>query len=427
MILDSFKGLILFKKIIPPFFFKIYHFLVAFLAAVFFGFPSRKIKVIGITGTNGKSTVVDFSTRIFEEAGFKVSSISSIRFKMGAQEWPNKTKMTMPGRFVIQKFIFQSYRSGCQYFILEVTSQGIEQFRHKFINFEAAVFTNLSPEHIEAHGSFENYKKAKAKLFKAAKKVHIINLDDENSQYFLKIGAKKIYGYSAQNTLFTSKIDKIIRAREIEQNQEGIKFLIKKTLFSLKILGNYNIYNALAAICVAESQGIDLKTCKKALEKILNIPGRMEVVINSPFKAIIDYAVTPDSLEKAYKTVREIFSPARLICVLGACGGGRDKWKRPVLGEIASKYCDIIILTNEDPYDEDPEEIIRQIAVNCQKNSKKIINRREAIKEAIRIAQKNDAIIITGKGCEPWICLANGKKMPWDDREVVREEFKKLR
>lgn len=427
MISDLFKGLMRAKKLIPSPILKIYHFLIAFLAAVLFGFPSRKLKVIGITGTNGKSTVADFSTRILEEAGFKVASISSIRFKIGAQEWPNKTKMTMPGRFAVQKFLFQSYRSGCQYFILEVTSQGIEQSRHKFINFEAAVFTNLSPEHIEAHGSFENYRGAKGKLFKIAQKIHIINLDDEHSRYFLNIGAKKIYGYSAQSASSGLKIDKIIGARKIGQSQEGIKFLINDTIFSLKILGDYNIHNALAAICVAESQGIGLEICKRALEKVANIPGRMEIVVNSPFKIIVDYAVTPDSLEKTYKTVREIFSPARLICVLGACGGGRDKWKRPVLGKIASGHCDIPIFTNEDPYDENPEEIIEQIAFNSRETSKKIIDRREAIKEAIRIAQKNDTIIITGKGCEPWICLANGKKIPWDDRKIAREEFNKMK
>ncbi len=415
------------KRLIPSPFLKIYHFFIAFLAAVFFGFPSRKIKVIGVTGTNGKSTVADFSARIFEEAGFKVSSISSIRFKMGAREWPNRTKMTMPGRFAVQKFLFQSYKSGCQYFILEVTSQGIEQFRHKFIKFEAAVFTNISPEHIEAHGSFENYKKAKGKLFRASKRAHIINLDDNESRYFLSMGAEKIYGYTVRRVIPETKADKIIMAAKIKQSRRGIKFLTGDMLFNLKILGDYNIHNALAAICVAESQNIGLETSKRALEKVENIPGRMEIVVNSPFKIIVDYAVTPDSLEKTYKTIREVFSPTKLICVLGACGGGRDKWKRPVLGEIASKYCDFPIFTNEDPYDENPGEIIRQIAVNAPKNSKKIIDRREAIKEAIRVAKKNDVIIITGKGCEPWICIANNEKIPWDDRKVAKEEFNKIK
>ena len=382
----------LIRKFLPKFLISWYHFLLAFLAAILYGFPSRKLKVIGVTGTNGKTTVVELTARVLEEAGFKVAFLSSIRFKINEKEWPNKLKMTMPGRFFIQKFLKQASTAGCQYFILEVTSEGILQHRHRFINFETAVFTNLSPEHIERHGGFENYKKAKGKLFQTAKKIHIINRDDKNTDYFWQFPAEKKFGYKLSD-------------------YPDLK---------IKLLGEFNLYNAAAAISVGLSQGINLEICKKAVEGFEGIPGRMELVISQPFKVFVDYAFTPNALEKVYQAVKP------KICVLGAAGGGRDKWKRKVLGEIAGKYCENIIITNEDPYDENPMEIIEQVANGAGPKAKKILDRREAIREALKLANPGDTVIITGKGCEPWICLAGGKKIPWDDRQVVKEEFAKF-
>jgi len=205
------------------------------------------------------------------------------------------------------------------------------------------------------------------------------------------------------------------------------------------LIGNFNIYNALAAICVGMSQGVDLETCKRAVEKVKGIPGRMEEVIFQPFKVFVDYAVTPDALEKLYQTIKGVFSPQRIIAVFGSCGGGRDKWRRKVLGEIAAKYCDKIIITNEDPYDEDPRQILSMIKSGIFKSHRaaggwrptsnfyEILDRREAIRKSLELARAGDIVLITGKGCEPWICVARGKKIPWDDRKIVREEFEKLR
>jgi UDP-N-acetylmuramoyl-L-alanyl-D-glutamate--2,6-diaminopimelate ligase len=392
------------KKFIPKFLLSWYHFFLAFLGALIYRFPSRKLKVIGVTGTNGKSTTVEFITKIFEEAGIKIASQSSIRFKIGEKETPNTYKMTMPGRFFIQKFLLQAVNAGCKYAVIEVTSEGIKQFRHKFINFEAAVFTNLAKEHIESHGSFENYKTAKGKLFATTKNIHIINIDDKNSNYFLNFPAKKIYTFG-------------LTKGEINYHN---------TNFKLQLFGDFNIYNALAAICVGLSQGISKEICQKAVEKITTIPGRMEMVISEPFKVFIDYAFVPAALEKVYSGIRKDFSPKKMICLLGSCGGGRDKWKRKVLGEIAAKYCDEIIITNEDPYDEDPERIIQDVASGTDGKAKIILDRREAIRKALELAQPGDALVLTGKGCEPWICQAGGKKIPWDEKKVVLEEFQKL-
>src|SRR3989344_8113346 len=177
------------KKFLPRFVLSGYHYGLALVGAILYGFPSRKLTVVGVTGTSGKSTTVDFITRILEEAGNKVASTSSIRFKVAEKEWQNNMKMTMPGRFVIQKILRQAVDAGCKYAVIEVTSEGIKQSRHKFINFDAAVFLNLTPEHLDSHGGFENYRAAKLELFKVAKNVHVINEQDENAKYFLDIPA----------------------------------------------------------------------------------------------------------------------------------------------------------------------------------------------------------------------------------------------
>jgi len=415
------------KKFIPSFLINFYHFLLAFLGALIYQFPARRLKVIGVTGTNGKSTVAEMITKIFEDSnppttlplasgeraptGYKVASLSSIKFKIGEKEWPNTLRMTMPGRLKLQRFLRQAVDSGCQYVVLEVTSEGIKQYRHKFIDFDVAVFTNLAPEHIEAHGSFEKYRETKGKLFQATKNIHIINIDDENAEYFLQFPAERKYTYGLNQG--------DVNNRNLQLN--------------LRLIGDFNIYNALAAISVGISQGIDLETCKSAVEKIKGIPGRMELVISEPFKVFVDYAFTPNALEKVYQTLKPLNN--KMICVLGSCGGGRDKWKRPVLGKIAAKYCDEVIVTNEDPYDENPLKIMEDVASGFSQipNSKfqipkyeKILDRREAIRKSLELAKPGDTVIITGKGCEPWICVAKGKKIPWDDRQVVKEEFQKL-
>jgi len=406
----------IFRKLTPDFLLDLYYQIWAFLGDLIYSKPSKKIKVIGITGTNGKTTVTHLATDILEAAGYKVASISSLRFKIGDREYKNELKMTMPGRMKIQKFLREAVDAKCQYFVMEVTSEGIKQCRHKFIDFEIAVFTNLTPEHIESHGSFENYKKAKGELFKVARSA-IINLDDKNAEYFAGLckGEKRYYS---------------LKSKDID--------------FKLSMLGEFNLYNALAAAQVGLSQGIDTKIIKQTLENSKGIPGRMEVVVKEPFKVIVDYAHTPDALEKVYKTIKESGeSGARMICVLGAAGGGRDKWKRPQMGSIAAQYCEEIILTDEDPYDEDPAQILSQIKSGILNFSAKgearpgqqffrqrrgspgaaifnILDRKLAIKKAIQDARPGDVVIITGKGAEPWM-MTGGGKIPWDDREIVRE------
>jgi UDP-N-acetylmuramoyl-L-alanyl-D-glutamate--2,6-diaminopimelate ligase len=395
-----------------------YHFLYSFFGALFYFFPSRKIKVFAVTGTNGKSTTVELISRVFKKAGFKVAAFSSVKFEIANEEEPNLFKMTMPGRATVQKLLKKAVKAKCQIAIIEVTSEGIKQYRHRFIRIDTACFTNLSPEHIESHGGFENYKKEKGKLFKAVKNTHVVNIDDENAAYFLGFPSREKISYAINNKMAD------VRAENVVASSKGVSFSVDKEDFYLGLAGKFNVYNALLAIALAKKEKIDVNIVKQALKEITVMPGRMEEVQSSPFRVIVDYAVTPVTLEGVYKEILENFSPSGIIAVLGSCGGGRDKWKRPVLGEIADKYCEKVIVTNEDPYDEDPESIIDEIIGKTK--AIKIIDRREAIKEALKIAKEGDVVIVTGKGNEPWMCLAGGKKISWDDRKIIKEELSKI-
>jgi UDP-N-acetylmuramoyl-L-alanyl-D-glutamate--2,6-diaminopimelate ligase len=417
------------RKIIPrpifTFFQPVYHSLLSFWAVFWYRWPAKKLKVIGVTGTNGKSSVVFLISQILEQAGYSVAAISSIEFKIKNKVWANDLKMTMPGRLQLQRFLHQAVKAGCQYAVLEITSEGIKQHRHRFIGFDSAVLTNITPEHLESHGGFEAYKKAKAKLFQAVKPQGemIINLDDPQADYFLQFPANHKWTYTIDNQ---EKDLRSIKALSFKTSSTGISFKIKQTQFNLNLLGKFNGYNALAAITLVLTQDIPLVKIKSALEQVEGIPGRLEIVLKKPL-VMVDYAHTPDALENVYQTVKEL-SAGQIIGILGAAGGGRDKRKRAQLGQLAEQYLDQVIITNEDPYDEDPQAIINQVAQGLEKKKPiKILDRRKAINFALKKAQADDLVIITGKGCEPWMCLADDKKIPWDDRAVVREEATKAR
>ncbi|MBU0612933.1 UDP-N-acetylmuramoyl-L-alanyl-D-glutamate--2,6-diaminopimelate ligase [Patescibacteria group bacterium] len=435
----------LIRKITPKFIIQAYHRTLAFLGAFFYGNPSQKMIVIGVTGTNGKSTSSNLIAKVLEGAGYKVGLCSTFNFKIGNEEWANDTKITMPGRFRLQKYLKKMADVGCQYAVVETSSEGIEQFRHKNINYDVAVFTNLTPEHIESHGSFENYKHAKGMLFqsfgakkkfngKDAKKISIANIDDEHAEFFLSFPADEKWGFgkTGESARFKSnkeKLRNIVEAKDTQTDSSGVKFYVNGTCFQLKLLGKFNISNALSAITVGLSQSIDIEKIKEALEKVTQIPGRMELVkTNRNFVVIVDYAHEPAGLEQVYKTVSP-FPHNKLISVLGSQGGGRDKRKRPVLGRLAGSYTDYVIVTNEDPYDDDPMEIINEVAAGTLeidgkelgKNVWKILERKEGVEKALSLANEGDIVVITGKGAEQNMVIENGKKVPWDDRRTVRE------
>ncbi len=412
------------KKLIPTsifdFFAPVYHATLAYAGAALYGFPSRSMKVIGVTGTKGKSTTVFLITKILESVGEPVAAIGSLGFKIRDKEWPNTLKMTMLGRFKLQKFLAEAKRAGCKYVVLEVTSEGIKQKRHLGTQFNCAVFTNLHKEHIESHGSFENYYQAKQELFKRTSNIHVINADDPNVKLFGDFRTKRkiFYGLNGGD----------MRASNIKTGPNETTFEVYGTTFTVKLAGQFNILNYLAAISIGAMYGIDLPKMETILESIESIPGRMEFIQRNPFDVVVDYAHTPDSLELVYKTLKN-GTDKKLVCVLGSAGGGRDKWKRAEFGRIASEYCDEIILTDEDPYEENPNSIIEDIEKGFSSfpnksqlpKHQKVLDRKEAIKTALTSAKEGDTVVITGKGSETSMAVAGGKKLPWSDKDVVRE------
>ncbi|MDA1334808.1 MAG: UDP-N-acetylmuramoyl-L-alanyl-D-glutamate--2,6-diaminopimelate ligase [bacterium] len=417
------------KKLIPKPLLHVYHFLFALFAALLYRFPSRELIVIGVTGTNGKTTVVDLTHQVFVEAGYKVASASSIRFIIGDKKWKNELKMTMPGRFFVQRFLRDAIRAKCDVVILEVTSEGIMQSRHRFIQFDTAAFTNITKEHIEAHGGFERYRRAKARLFKAVAKskkkgrTMILNGDDEESTtHFLQYQRSEawIYGLDCHRW---KEFGKTIEPGHYSFDERGVSFVYNNIEMRLKLLGKFNLYNALCAFTIALSRGIHPERIRDAFEKITGVPGRIEYVLKPPFSVfsvVVDYAHTPDALLNVYEAVKG--SKGKMICVLGSAGGGRDIWKRPEMGQIADEWCDQIFLTTEDPYDEDPEKIIGDIKSGIIKKKPTIIlDRKEAVTRAVQSARADDVVVVTGKGSESLMMGPRGKKIAWDDRQVVRD------
>lgn len=430
----------LIKKFVPKSLLAAYHKSLAKTSDFYYRHPSGKMIVIGVTGTKGKSTTSFMIARILEEAGYKVGMTSTAMFKIGEREWINPHKMTMLGRFKLQKLLKEMVDAGCEYAIVETSSEGIAQWRHLGIEYDAAVLTNLALEHIETHGSFKKYREAKGELFKRLKmknkkakiqiknkKIIIVNGDDENAEWFLKFPAdeKLIYGINK----FFSKLQ--ITSYKLQEN--GIDFEINGIKFHTNLMGKFNLYNILAAIAVAQSQGIVLETCQQALEKITIIPGRLEPIEEGQsFKVFVDYAHNPSSFEALYEAIA-VIPHTRIIHVFGATGGGRDKSKRPEMGRIAGARADIIVLTTDDPYEENPVEIskhTRSGIMNYELRIKKgelfeIMDRKEAIKKSIEIAKAGDIVLITGKGCEQKIAIG-AKMLPWDDRKIAREALRGL-
>lgn len=415
------------KKLIPRSLFRLlqplYHYSLTILGALIYRSPSKEITVIGVTGTKGKSTVVELINAIFEGAGMRTAMMGTIRFKIGAESRPNLYKMTMPGRFFVQKFLRDAVDAGCEVAVLEMTSEGVRQFRHKFIDLDALVFTNLSPEHIESHGSYEKYIAAKLKLAEALEQSNkrprrmIANQDDEHGHLFLKTDVEATLPYSLHDLELYNL------------NKEDVSLVIKGTTIRVPLIGLFNVYNALAAITCAQAFGIKLPTIVKAFANLPPVKGRVER-FKSPkdaskqITAVVDYAHTPDSLEKLYQAFPKDFK----VCVLGNTGGGRDTWKRPEMGRIASHYCDHIILTNEDPYDEDPDKIIDDMVRGIEDDTKLeiIMDRRKAVRRALEVVPDKGVVLISGKGTDPYIMGPKNTKMPWSDAKVVEQEMQDL-
>lgn len=401
------------RNLAPTWVLSLYHYSLSYISALLTGFPAKDMTVVLVTGTKGKSTVSELIYTILKETDHKAALISTIKFALPEETIQNKLKMTMPGRGQIHRLLARAKKQGATHAVIEATSEGTRLYRHTFLFPSVLVFTNLQKEHIESHGSFENYKNAKLIYAKEIAKrggAIIANIDDEHAEDFLSYAKVRI-PYAKKELL------------NLETNAEGVSFTYNGTLISLPLPGVFNAQNALAALKVAEFLQINKEAAAAAIQKIEKVRGRVEFVdAGQSFAAIVDYAHTPDSLEALYGA----FEGKRKICVLGNTGGGRDTWKRPLMGSIAAKHCDHVILTNEDPYDESPEKIIAEMSVDMNPKPVVIMDRREAIASALNKASDGDVVLISGKGTDPYIMEARGKRVAWDDATVVREELAKM-
>ncbi len=410
-----------------------YHGGIALLADYYFDEPSKNLTVIGITGTAGKSTTTHLLAKILNTAGKKCGYITTVSFFNGEHEQLNKHGLSMPGGWLLQKQLRAMVKHDCKFAVVECTSEGLAQNRHLGIDFDYALFTNLSEAHIKAHGSWENYKAAKGKLFSAlgvsqtgvAKKTILVNLDDPSAEFFLGFPAAQKIGVSFSGKTL-AKLQKVYQATMTKNG-----FELGGQSFNVRLLGEFNKHNAALAVATAESLGVGLPVAVKALNEFKVIPGRMEEIENAKgFRVIIDYGCEPASFAAALEAAN-VLPHKQLIHVFGSTGGHRDNKKRFLFGQTSAKYANKIIITNDDVYDSDPEKIAKDIEagikseVGSRKSEvRKILDRREAIKYALSIAAVGDLVLITGKGSEQFLVLPGNKRIDWDDREVVRETLK---
>ena len=404
----------------------LYHRPLAIIAAVCFGFPGRRLRVIGITGTNGKTTTTQFIARILEQSNKKVAMASTINFQIGEKKWTNASKFTTLSPWKLQKFLHDAVAAGCEYAVIETSSHALDQGRVSGIPYEIAVMTNVTREHLDYHQTMAAYRRAKRQLFERAR-MAVVNLDMEEPEEYLSARRfEKQLSYGIEH----GTADLV--ATDIEETLSGSTFRVRGIACSLHLPGRYNIENALAALGMAELLGIDLGQAAAALGEIAGVPGRMESVPNTRgISIIIDYAVTPDSLEKLYALIARMrLEDKKIIAIFGACGE-RDRGKRPIMGAIVSAQADIVILTNEDPYHEDPERIIDEIEQGIvgkekEKDWFRIFDRRAAIARALSLAGPGDIVVITGKGAEETMAQGD-ERLPWSERTVILEELGKMR
>lgn len=383
----------------------------------FFANPARRMKLIGITGTNGKTTTAFLLKDIFEKNGHKCGLVGTVQDMAGDTVF--YSERTTPDSFELNCLFSKMVKRGCEYCIMEVSSQALSQGRVNGLSFDCAVFTNLTQDHIDYHGTFENYAKAKKKLFSMCRK-GIINIDDEKGLYMTD-------GEKCQTVTYSLLDDSAdYTAKNIVQKSSGTEYEIIHKNKSIKVVlgipGLFSVYNSLAAIVCASQEGVSIEKAAQALKDSKGVKGRAEVVpTNRDFTVIIDYAHTPDGLENILKTIKG-FAKRRIITVFG-CGGDRDKSKRSVMGEIASELSDYLIVTSDNPRSENPQEIIKDILKGCKSAEitvETIENRRKAIERALAIGEKDDIILLAGKGHETYQILGD-KKIHFDEREIVSE------
>mgnify|MGYP000754527633 CR=1 FL=1 len=406
-----------------------YHRVRAMAAAVRYGFPAEKMVIVAVTGTNGKTTTSNMIHRVFMEAGKKCGLLTTVNFKIGDSEEANLNKQTTVSPFLLQKKLKQMQEAGCEVVVVEATSIAMIQSRLWGVNVDTAVFTNFTQDHLSYHGSMEAYREAKGRLFKALntskrkpgiQKMSIINADDPEAEFFAGFPVDQLFEYGIQRGAYA--------ARNIVSTANGTDFMIRipngEAQVHLQIPGQFNVYNAMAAATVGVAHRINVQTIGRALEKLESVPGRMEPIDEGQnFSLLVDYAHSEDALQKLLSMLKAL-TPGRLITVFGATGGGRDQSKRPKMGAIVHQYADFIVLTDDDPYEEDSNEIAKMVKAGIPREEGdsfwQVLDRREAIRLALSLAREGDTVVICGKGAEEFQVVGK-ERVPHDDRKVARE------
>jgi len=430
------------KKILPKSVLNVRHFWLGHKAAKRYGYPSNEIMVIGVTGTSGKSSVIFYLRQLLERAGYTVGSLSTIDFYIAGENKLNDKKMTMLGRSATQKYLREMVDKKCDIAIVETTSEGRLQYRHRFINYDMMILTNLYPEHIRSHGSFENYMKAKVDLFahtatygtdRKPKKTAIINTDHEEvdiAKEFAQFDFDAVYEFSAYKDGTATnatpwQVDDIFYMDKCGDNEEEFEF-------THQIDSDHNELNKTIAASVLHILGVSNDKILDYMHMVGNPPGRVEYIAEAKshgFNVVVDYAFEPVALTGLYNSIKNAYT-RKIIHVTGNTGGGRDKPHKKAA--VIAKHADVVFVTNEDPYDDNPMDIINEMGEMFKEHGKVqdetlflVEDRQDAISRAVLMAEKGDIVLVTGKGSEQAM-VVKGKHIPWDDREAVRKALKNV-
>jgi UDP-N-acetylmuramoyl-L-alanyl-D-glutamate--2,6-diaminopimelate ligase len=411
------------------------------LAAAFFGHPSRRMDVIGVTGTDGKTTTANLIEAMLAEAGRRTGLMSTVDFKIGSRRWPNNSRYTTLEAPEVQGVLAQMADAGVEYAVVETTSSGLALHRVEGVEYDVAVITNITSEHLEVHGTLEAYRRAKAMLFEAVDPTRtkavpvsvpsacVLNADDSSYGYLRSFCRAPILTYGIEHAADVQAEQLVLSASGTEfrvRLPDGSTFPVRTSL-----VARFNVANCLAAIAVGYVHGLPPEVMARALERFAGVPGRMERIdVGQPFSVVVDYAHTAESLAKVLDVLRPI-TPGRLIVVFGSAGD-RDRVKRPAMGEVAARLADFAVITDEDPREEDAEAILREIAAGAEAAGARererylcVVDRRAGIATAFGMAAPGDTVLLAGKGHEQSIVIGR-EKLPWDDRTVAREQLAAL-
>jgi UDP-N-acetylmuramoyl-L-alanyl-D-glutamate--2,6-diaminopimelate ligase len=414
------KGLL--KRMVNP-----YHLAEAFIANVRYGFPARDMYVVMITGTNGKTTTASYLGNILNTAGHNVGVCSTAYFEINGKRIPNDLNFTVTNPFKLQAMLAQMKEADVDHLVLEVTSHALAQHRVWGVPCDVAVMTNLTQDHLDYHGTMENYAAAKGKLFARKPKFIVLNRDDAWFEFFNKFPAGE------QKMTYGADEHAEARIANVKLHKQGsdVRLKVDHTTdlqFTTKLPGKFNVYNATAAATAAYVMRVDTDKIVKGIESLENVPGRLERIdAGQPYDVIVDYAHTPDALENLLETLKHL-TKNRLILVFGATGD-RDRGKRPIMGEIAAKLVDRIVLTDEEPYTEEPAQIRHMlmegiVAGGGGSKTEEVPDRKEAIEKALGFARRGDTVVVTGMGHEQYRII-NGRREPWHEPTVIRELLEK--